>query len=111
MRHQTFRGEVWDAKSVYGRGPDAAPGFPGGSLGCKASLWPGAGCGSRLSGGKPGVQSPSMARGRIRHQAFLGEAWGAKSCLASSLAVRHQPPCGCLVAARDLRSTDKYSWP
>eukprot|EP00961_Rhodomonas_salina_P013785 184383-Rhodomonas_salina.1 len=26
----------------------------------------------------------------MRHQAFRGEAWGAKSCLARSLADRHR---------------------
>eukprot|EP00961_Rhodomonas_salina_P200330 2702435-Rhodomonas_salina.1 len=31
-----------------------------------------------------------MARGRMLHQDIHGEAWGAKSCLVSSLAGRHQ---------------------
>eukprot|EP00961_Rhodomonas_salina_P213469 2883159-Rhodomonas_salina.1 len=54
MRHQTIRGDIWGAKSVYGPRPDAAPGYPWGHLGCKVRLWPEAGCGTRLSVGKPG---------------------------------------------------------
>eukprot|EP00961_Rhodomonas_salina_P238755 3226789-Rhodomonas_salina.1 len=41
-----------------------------------------------------------MARGRMRHQATRGVAWGAKSCLASSLADRHRAALwqsGCLL--------------
>eukprot|EP00961_Rhodomonas_salina_P175937 2371804-Rhodomonas_salina.1 len=79
---------------------------------CEVRLWPGAGCGTRLSGGKSGMQSPSMAWGLTRHQAFRGEAWGAK-VLPSQITGRQAP--GRLVAvrlyARDPRSTDKCRWP
>eukprot|EP00961_Rhodomonas_salina_P269553 3641834-Rhodomonas_salina.1 len=77
----------------------AAPGFPCGSLGCKVRLWPEAGCGTRLSVRKSGVQSPSLARGLRRHPAIRGEAWGAKSGLASSLAGRHRAAwrSGCML--------------